>query len=44
MIIKNKNNSFDFRSEPKKKYERIIYRCKEDDTWISVERPALQRP
>jgi len=40
MVLKKKDNSFNFDVKPKKKYERSMYWCEKDDIWISIETPV----
>lgn len=43
MTLKYKDFSYDFRLKPKKKYNRSLYWCENDDVWISVEISAKSK-
>jgi len=41
MVLKKKDISFNVQAAPKKKYERSIFWCKDDDIWINIEIPHV---
>jgi hypothetical protein len=43
MVVKNQDSSFNDQVKPSKLYSRIIYWCKKDDVWVSVEVPKEER-
>lgn len=40
MILKGKDNSYNFQEKAKKRYNRSVYWCKKDDVWVNVETPS----
>jgi len=40
MVLKKKDNSSNFETKPKKKYNRSVYWCKKDDIWLCLEVPS----
>ena len=40
MLLRKRDFSYNFKVKPKKKYERSIYWCKDDNIWISLEVPT----
>lgn len=43
MVLKKNDQSFNFTTKDKKKYDRNIYWCEKDDIWISIEIPFANR-
>ena len=43
MLLKNQDVSFNYQTEPKKKYQRLVYWCPQDDILVNVESP-LNKP
>ena len=42
MKVVSADTSYDRRTAPEKEYDRTLYVCRADDTWISVEVPKMR--
>jgi len=40
MVLKNRDNSYNYQIKPRIKYDRKVYWCNKDDIWINMETPS----